>query len=118
MIFTNIALQKAGVTCQVQVVKDGREALDYLNGDGKFADRDLYPIPYRVLLDLKLPFVMGLDILKWLRARPEFDGTIVLVLSLLLLNNRRMSARPTNCEPMLFWSNPPAWTSSFPSCSR
>ncbi len=81
VMFTNIALQKAGVTSPVQVVKNGQEALDYLSGEGKFADRDLYPIPYLILLDLKLPFVMGLDILKWLRARPEFDGTIVLVLT-------------------------------------
>ena len=56
--FTTIALEKAGVTCPVHVAKNGREALDYLSGHGKFADRDRYPLPYLVLLDLKLPFVI------------------------------------------------------------
>src|SRR5438876_2268173 len=79
--FTTIALEKAGVTCPVHVAKNGREALDYLSGHGKFADRDRYPLPYLVLLDLKLPFVMGSEVLKWIRARPEFDCTIVLVLT-------------------------------------
>jgi CheY-like chemotaxis protein len=81
VMFTTIALQRAGVSCPVQVVKNGREALAYLSGEGKFADREQYPVPYLVFLDLKLPFIMGLDILKWLRARPQFDGTVVLVLT-------------------------------------
>ena len=52
-----------------------------MSGAGKFADRSEYPLPYLMLLDLKLPRVMGLEVLKWLRERPGFDSTIVLILS-------------------------------------
>jgi two-component system response regulator len=61
------AMNKAGVTNPVQVVTDGQQAIDYLQGAGKFADRQKYPFPFLVLLDLKLPYVMGLDVLKWIR---------------------------------------------------
>ncbi len=75
------ALTGAGLTCRICQAKDGREAQDYLSGAGKFADRLEYPLPYLVLLDLKLPQLPGLGVLKWLRERPEFDSTIVLVLT-------------------------------------
>ena len=65
----------------MECLHDGREALEYLSGTGKFADRSAYPLPYLILMDLKLPRVMGLELLKWLREKPEFDSTIVLVLS-------------------------------------
>jgi len=75
------ALRGAGLTCPIALARDGSEAQDYLSGAGKFADRHEYPLPYLVLLDLKLPRLPGLGVLKWLRERPEFDSTIVLVLT-------------------------------------
>ena len=81
VLVMTMALKKAGLTCPLCVASDGREALDYLSGTGKFVDRHEYPLPYLILLDLKLPLVTGLEVLKWLRERPEFDSTIVLVLS-------------------------------------
>src|SRR5437899_164540 len=81
VLIMTMALEKAGLTCPIRVARDGREAKDYLSGSGEFADRHEYPLPYLILLDLKLPRVMGLEVLKWLRERPEFDSTIVLVLS-------------------------------------
>ena len=45
-------------------VKDGQAALDYLHGRGKYADRRLFPKPHLMLLDLRLPKVDGLDVLK------------------------------------------------------
>jgi CheY-like chemotaxis protein len=79
--FITTALQQAGVNDSFHVVEDGKEALAYLQGDGKYADREAYPVPYLILLDLKLPFVPGLQVLKWVRERPEFDTTVVLVLT-------------------------------------
>src|SRR5579864_2648292 len=73
------AMTKVGVANPVQVVTDGREAIDYLQGVGRFADREKFPFPCLVLLDLKLPYVMGLDVLKWIRQRP---GTALTVLML------------------------------------
>ena len=69
------------MTCPLHVAKDGREALDYVNGTGNFSDREKHPLPYLLLLDLKLPYVMGLEVLKHIRERPEFDSTIVIVLT-------------------------------------
>jgi len=73
------AMTKAGVTNPVQVATDGQQAIDYLQGAGKFANREKFPFPCLVLLDLKLPYVMGLDVLKWIRQRP---GTALTVLML------------------------------------
>ena len=81
VMFVKMAMKKAGVTNPIQVVTDGQQALDYFQGSGKFANRSQYPIPYLVLLDLKLPFVMGLDVLAWIREQSELKSTIVIVLT-------------------------------------
>jgi len=81
VLVMTMALKKVGMPCPVRVAKDGRDAQDYLSGAGKFADRSEYPLPCLMLVDLKLPRVTGLEVLRWLRERPEFDSTIVLVLS-------------------------------------
>src|ERR1043166_10175919 len=73
------AMQKAGVVRSIQVAADGREAIDYLSGSGQFADRQKYPFPCLVLLDLKLPYVMGLEVLKSIRQQP---GPVVPVIML------------------------------------
>ena len=74
------ALKKVGVKNPFQVVNDGQEAIDYLKGEGQFADRLNFPFPCLVLLDLKLPLVMGLDVLKWIRKQIKVP-LVVIVLS-------------------------------------
>jgi two-component system response regulator len=73
------ALAKAGVTNPVQVAADGQQAIDYLKGTGRFADREKFPLPCLVLLDLKLPYVMGLEVLKWIRQQPEAALIVILL---------------------------------------
>lgn len=80
VFFFRRAASKAGLINPVQVVRDGQAAIDYLQGVGKFAARAQFPLPCLVLLDLKLPFVMGLDVLKWIREQPGL-APIVLILS-------------------------------------
>jgi CheY-like chemotaxis protein len=63
------------------VVGDGQEAMDYLAGTGKYADRIRYPFPCLVLLDLKLPVRMGLDVLRWIREQPGLQTLLVMVLT-------------------------------------
>ena len=70
VLFLRRAMDNAGVADAIQVATDGREAIAYLQGAGKFADRALFPFPGLVLLDLKLPYVMGLDVLRWIRKQP------------------------------------------------
>ncbi|MGC9945057.1 MAG: response regulator [Bryobacteraceae bacterium] len=67
VFFLEHAIRKVGLANPIQVAGDGQQAIDYLNGAGKFADRERFPLPCLVLLDLKLPYVMGLDVLKWIR---------------------------------------------------
>ncbi len=75
------ALQGANVVNPLYVVEDGQEALDYLGGAGKFADRDNYPLPVLVFLDLKLPYISGHDVLAWTRRQKELESLVVIVLT-------------------------------------
>ena len=65
---TERALRKANVLNDLVVATDGQEALDYLHGGGAYAGRDTSEIPTLTLLDLKLPKISGLDVLRDIRA--------------------------------------------------
>jgi two-component system response regulator len=62
------AFKKSGVSNDIFVVRDGAEALDYLFGTGKFDGRDTAALPAVMLLDLKLPRIDGLEVLRRVRA--------------------------------------------------
>jgi CheY-like chemotaxis protein len=79
VFFFKRAAKLAGLTNPLHVAQDGRQAIDYLKGTGACADRSRFPMPSLVLLDLKLPLVMGLEVLKWIRAQPELRAVIVIV---------------------------------------
>jgi len=65
----------------LQVVTDGEKALRYLSGDGPYANRSDYPMPCLVLLDLKMPKVTGLDVLRWIRSQPALQNLRVIIYS-------------------------------------
>lgn len=75
------ALNGANVINPLLVAEDGQEAVDYLSGAGKFADRTKYPLPAVVFLDLKLPFLSGHDVLTWIRRQKDLDTLVVIVLT-------------------------------------
>ena len=79
VFFFKRAMKLAGILNPLHVAPDGRQAIDYLKGTGAYADRTEFPLPSLVLLDLKLPHVMGLDVLKWIRAQPGLQSVIVIV---------------------------------------
>jgi CheY-like chemotaxis protein len=74
-----LAAKEVRLANPIQVVKDGQEAMDYFAGTGKYSDRDRFPLPVLVLLDLKLPYRMGMVVLHWLRTQSKFRSIIVIV---------------------------------------
>jgi len=75
------ALKAAQISNPLQIVEDGKQAIDYLSGCGPYADRAQFPFPALVFLDLKLPIKGGLEVLDWIRKQPELDNLVVLVLT-------------------------------------
>jgi len=81
VFFFRRALAKAGFEVPLQVVSDGEQALQYLNGNGKYADRAAHPLPDIIFLDLKLPYVNGLEILEHIQKKPALEKIEVIVLT-------------------------------------
>jgi two-component system response regulator len=75
------ALKKNDVRNEIVVVRDGVEALDWLFGLGSHADRDASVLPQVVLLDLKLPKLSGLEVLRAMRAHPRTKRLPVVLLT-------------------------------------
>lgn len=80
-LLTLRAFKKSNIANHVLVVRDGVEALDYLFGTGAFCERDLREQPAVILLDLKLPKIGGLEVLKRLRADERTKGLPVIVMT-------------------------------------
>ena len=73
-LFFRKALVQAGLQCSLEVLSDGQRVVDRLvEGDG--------PLPSRVVLDLKLPGLSGLEILAWIRAHPGLQHLPVIILT-------------------------------------
>src|SRR5689334_109705 len=75
------AFSKAGVKVSLRHVNDGSDAIQYLSGQGIYADREKYPVPDMVLLDLKMPNVSGFGVLEHLREWPEHRKCPIIVFS-------------------------------------
>lgn len=75
------ALEKASLPLQLPVMTNGQDAISYLAGEGEYADRERHPLPSLVILDLNLPRKSGLEVIEWIRARPEFAKLPVYMLT-------------------------------------
>lgn len=78
---TMMALKQNRFINKVVIARDGEEALDYLFGTGMYAGKERPPLPTIVLLDLKLPKLNGLDVLKRMRADPVVQMIPVVILT-------------------------------------
>ncbi|MGH8606980.1 MAG: response regulator [Gammaproteobacteria bacterium] len=78
---TLLAFKESNIANEVVVSRDGEEALDYLFGTGAHAGRDFSVMPTVILLDLKLPKVDGLEVLKRLRANERTRRLPVVILT-------------------------------------
>jgi CheY-like chemotaxis protein len=78
---TRRALDRSRVSNELVVVQDGQEALDYLFGSGPYAGRDAAALPGVALLDLKLPKVPGLEVLRAIRNDPRTRRLPIVILT-------------------------------------
>lgn len=69
IFFVKRAFTEIDVHCKFQMLKNGQEVVDYLDGRGEYADRQKYPLPMMILMDLKMPVMDGFEVLGWLRSR-------------------------------------------------
>ena len=81
ILLIQTAFRKGNILNPLQVVRDGEEAIGYLKGEGKYANRSEYPLPALLLLDLKMPRVDGLQVLRWIRQQPGLNYLRVVVLT-------------------------------------
>jgi CheY-like chemotaxis protein len=73
------AFREATITVPVQVVEDGQRAIDYLLGAAEFHDRQKFPLPSLIFLDLSMPKMNGTEFLEWLRHQPVLKRIPVIV---------------------------------------
>lgn len=78
---TVLTLEEHGVTAEIAVARDGAQALDYLFGQGRHAGRDTQRQPSFILLDMKLPKLSGLDVLRSVRSNPLTSLVPVIMLT-------------------------------------
>jgi DNA-binding response OmpR family regulator len=79
--FLQRAFEEAKIACPLLRVRDGQEAMNYLEGQGEYADRVKHPLPYILLLDLKMPRKNGFDVLSWVRAHSRLRRLPIIVLT-------------------------------------
>ena len=75
------AFRKAGLSRPMHVVRDGVDAMSYLLGIGEYVDRQTYPAPNILIIDLNMPRFNGLELLTWLRTQPDLQHLLVVVLT-------------------------------------
>lgn len=79
VFFMERAFSKLKQQNTLHVVSSGRAAVDYLAGRNGFVDRARYPLPDLVLLDVKMPELSGLEVLRWARAQAQFQALPILM---------------------------------------
>jgi CheY-like chemotaxis protein len=75
------AFKMAHLTNPLQVVTDGEEAVHYLTGRGKYADRDAYPLPKLIVMDIAMPRMTGFDVLEWIKHDGVFRRIPIVIVS-------------------------------------
>lgn len=77
----HLAMGKSDPRQFIGAVSHGEELLGYMKGDGKYADREKYPLPEMFVLDFAMPRQDGIEIVDWLRGQPFEDSVVVLLSS-------------------------------------
>lgn len=80
-MLVRMAAQKAASGLRLECVSDGEQAIDYLLGRARYADRKTHPFPRMMLLDLKMPRLSGFDVLDFVRREPELRCLPIVIFS-------------------------------------
>ncbi|RME00156.1 MAG: response regulator [Deltaproteobacteria bacterium] len=75
------ALRQTHFNVEIRVMRNGKEAFDYLEGRGDYTDRATSPLPHFILLDLNLPGLDGRDLLRWIKTTPSLKRIPIIVLT-------------------------------------
>jgi CheY-like chemotaxis protein len=75
------ALHNSGIANPIFITRNGNQVIDYLMGQGMYADRNSFPVPAILLLDLNMPGVDGFDVLEWCKTQPGLENLLIVVLS-------------------------------------
>jgi CheY-like chemotaxis protein len=81
VLLLNRAFKEADIQNPLRIVRDGQAAIDYLSGAGEFGDRTRFPLPCLIILDLKMPLITGMDVLRWIREQPNLRCVPVIMLT-------------------------------------
>lgn len=81
IILVRKAIETGRAGHSVHVVRDGEQAVAYIQGVDGFTDRQKFPMPNVVLTDLKMPKMSGFDLIQWMRANPQFSVIPTIVYS-------------------------------------
>ena len=81
VFFVERALKQADIIHPWHRVRNGEEAIAYLHGDGQYRDRERFPLPQFLLLDLKMPRKNGFEVIEWVRQQPGLKRLPIVVLT-------------------------------------
>lgn len=95
------AMSKGNLNLPMRHAKNGRDAIEYLDAAGKQNDPAAYPVPSVIFLDLKLPFVHGFDVLRWIKQQSTISKVPVVVLTSSLEAEDQQKAHELGAEKFL-----------------
>lgn len=75
------AFKQADLSPPVYFTNDGQQTIEYLSGNGVYSDRSHFPMPALLLLDVKMPYRDGFDVLRWIRTQPSLRRLVVVMFS-------------------------------------
>jgi CheY-like chemotaxis protein len=107
VFFLKHAFELAGSSHTLRAVQDGEQALEYLAGQGPYADRKRHPLPALLLLDINMPKKSGLEVLEWTRRQPRFKSLPVLILTSSSRPEDREKARQLGADDYLLKPSDP-----------
>lgn len=106
--FIQRAFQDCGTRHRVMFVSDGQQAVDYLDGGAPFDDRQTFPAPAMLIVDVKMPRRNGFEVIQWVRAHRDWHCLPVLVFSSSSLAQDVQRAYQLNANTYL--TKPPSYT--------